>query len=257
MIDPSIINNRAKCIELYCVIMQEYLHKITKSIVLNKLDPDIHHIGWKIVSHVFRVFYYKTQDIKEIYKFAKDAYIIYLEYIEQTNSIDPTKEIDFKNVMTYIYKKLFGENNFYIETGSQPVNVTNDLFDQMTIFTEVVVLWKTKSFSMEQRETLVNDYLQSYLLLFCDSTKQNLHTVLELLLEKNINDLSYELHSIFLKELYLYIESYSNRDFTKEYVNELCLVRYYSNREDFHATFESLRKKKDMRGFLKWYFSIC
>jgi hypothetical protein len=236
--------------------MQEYMNKMAKSIVLNKLHSKVHHVGWKIVSSVFRISYFKTKDLKEIYKQAREAYVIYLEYIEQTNIIDSEKGIDFTNVMTYIYKKVFGDAVFCGGDAINEMEFNNEFFDRMECVADVVVAWNEASFSALSREAFVNDYLQSYLLMFCDVTKCNLYVVFNLILEKNTDKLSCIFYSAFLKEFYLYIEMYSDRDFTKEYINELCLFRYYSDQEEFAVIFEKSKKNGDAKGFVKWFFSI-
>ena len=100
--------------ELYCALIQEYMNYTI--ILKNPVSTEYIYIGWRTMSHVFNLITAKyPDDLKKIYEVARNAYLIYLEYIDQMRSAiqkdtsDLSSAFNYNSAVIFVYSKLNDE----------------------------------------------------------------------------------------------------------------------------------------------------
>jgi hypothetical protein len=100
--------------ELYCALIQEYMNYTL--ILKNPVSTEYIYIGWRTMSHVFNLIVAKhPDDLKKIYEVTRNAYLIYLEYIDQMRSAiqkdtsDLSSAFNYNSAVIFVYSKLNDE----------------------------------------------------------------------------------------------------------------------------------------------------
>jgi len=163
--------DHTKYIELYCAIIQEFVnYAIT---LQNDISSDHVYIGWKTLNHVFnRITAKHPENIKKIYEISRNAYLIYLEYIDQmrsaikVNSSDLSSALNSKNAVIFVYSKLSDELKDIPNYDEH-----REWFYKAVMITDMVFSWTNKQLTLFDRRALITKHLSCALNAFIDSDK--------------------------------------------------------------------------------------
>jgi len=161
--------DHTKYIELYCAIIQEFVnYAIT---LQNDISSDHVYIGWKTLNHVFnRITAKHPESIKKIYEISRNAYLIYLEYIDQmrsaikVNSSDLSSALNSKNAVIFVYSKLSDDLKDIPNYDEH-----REWFYRAVMITDVVFSWTNKYLTIFDRRALITKHLSRALNAFIDS----------------------------------------------------------------------------------------
>ncbi len=210
--------NLESCIELYSVIIQDYMECMCKSQIIKDTSNSysLLHIGWKTVSHIFNILYSKySGDVEPIYEHARRSYLFYLEYIEQTNFCNDNEAVIF------VYNKLADDVTSTETTRSMALD--KDVQCQINCITNCVYVWKNKSISQKNRCELGKLFLQSYLLLLCDPKRFQLSTILYQIIDFE-TEWDMNTYVEFFNEFYFYISQKKEEIYSDERVGSMALA---------------------------------
>lgn len=176
-------------IEIWCVHLSEYLICAKKMYEMqenqdqnqkqNQNQKQIQNIlfnGIQTMLHVFSILYYKINDVEEYYTQTQRAYLLYLEYLEH---------VYLKN-KTGISPSLFVYNRIFEKT--EESNNDNDcqLFMQIADWTNFILLRNILEISFLERHKLMEEFLQDYLLCFCQGNKKQTQEDTQIQIERQI-----------------------------------------------------------------------
>jgi hypothetical protein len=156
------------------VAMQEYMKyiSISDAVKQSKYANQIVQTGCNTLSHIFNVVYIQTRNLETTYRSFQKAYLVYLEYIEQIICAIPSHKFDSNGVVIFVYNKIFNE----LDKKSAPSNfvvIRDELLHQISRVSSVVYGWSNPLLSVNDRHTLGEKYLHSFLLLFCKPERVN------------------------------------------------------------------------------------
>jgi hypothetical protein len=239
-------------IELYVLLVQEYISTMSRSEIYAKYNNDsIFFMGWKILNHTFKTTRDMKLKLKDTYDCSIKSMLFFIEYIDQlySNSDEPSR-IAFKNVLTCTNNKVFLEND-YANTESNLL--TTEMFLKLSKISEIVLCLNNPLFTLDQRLSMSNKFLQSYILLFTKDEAFQWCRLLEFIFEmgeKSFN-LSFESHCSILNHFYVFVVNTKvNLDETR--LHEIYLKKYYSDRETFTLMYSNMETESYIKGFLKW-----
>jgi len=250
------IETPEKYTELFILLNQEYITSACESENLAKCDKRNHlfHVGWKILIHLFKKTRYMQRTIKDTYNIMQKSGSIYIEYMEQIITED-ADNIDFVNTFNFIYRKAFDVPE--LANTETSIDIPDEFLDRIIKIMDTLMMWHNNSFIIENRKTICNLLLQSYVLLFnTDEKIQYIHT-LEFLIEKlNFEKtLSFEEYSCFLTDYYFFVLRKKNDVLTESDINNMYLNKHYSQMDKFDKLFIECKKEKKFKAFIKWMFS--
>jgi hypothetical protein len=141
----------------------------------NHLSSEHIYIGWKTLSHVFnRVTAKHPDNLKKIYEVSRNAYLIYLEYIDQMtsavqlNASNLFSSFNYNSAVIFVYNKLSDE---LPASGSLTYDGHKTLFYQMITITGMVFSWNQRDLSIIDRRSLIEKNLDKMLHAFCNDDK--------------------------------------------------------------------------------------
>jgi hypothetical protein len=218
-------------------------------------------MGWKVIIHLFKCARNMLLPIKETYNIINRSITIYIEYLEQAIKSDSiydninSNTIEFGNIFNFIHKKAFNDQSHKESTSSVKNSELN--VSRMIKITETLLLWNNKFFTLENRFSICNKFLQSYVLLLNNDTLFYYCNVLEFLLEKMnmVNETNLECYTSFLTEYYLFVSHSKTKKLTESDINNMFLNKYYSRLEDFDNVVSIWKKEKNSKVFIKWVFA--
>ena len=162
-------------IEIWCVHLSEYLICAKKLYEMHQnknqnqnqtqiKTQNILFNGIQTMLHVFSILYYKINDVEEYYTQTQRAYLLYLEYLEH---------VYLKN-KTGISPSLFVYNRIFEKTEESNKSNNSDcqLFLQIADWTNFILLRNIPKISFLERHQLTEEFLQDYLLCFCQGNKK-------------------------------------------------------------------------------------
>ena len=115
----------------YIDIIIEYIEKTSTSAFI-KSHPDsafIVHSGFKTISHVFMIHFINTNDSEGAFYNSQKAYMLYLEYLEQTSMIH---DLNHADAILFVYSKTISD--FTVVNNAK-------ITDDTTIKTMETILW--------------------------------------------------------------------------------------------------------------------
>ena len=194
-----------KYIELYCAIVQEYMNYTMT--LQNSVNQQYIYIGWKTMSHVFNRITAKYPDnLQKIYEVSRNAYLIYLEYIDQMSSAiqnsttDLATSFNYNSAALFVYNKL---NDELLSTADYSEH--KDLFYKMITVMGMIFVWDNATLGLSDRRALFEKYASLYLSLFCVDNMESLVTRTNAFLQ----DKSFAEIDVFLEKLYRLVKKKS------------------------------------------------
>jgi hypothetical protein len=220
-------------------------------------------MGWKTIIHLFKLTRKMHLKIKETYNVIKKSITIYIEYLEQViktdseydNNNNNSSSIDFVKIFTFIHKKAFDNHSV---TGSiSLITISETEVSQMIKITETLLSWNNEKFTLENRLSICNKFLQSYILLLNNEWLIYYGNALEFILEKT-NESEFDEYTSFLTEFYLFVSSCKKKQpLTESIINNIYLNKYYSQIEEFDKVVSIWKKEKNSKTFIKWFFLLA
>lgn len=259
----SSIETPEKCIELFVLLNQEYISAFILSEILSKCENrrQIFYMGWKTMTHFFKMTRNMQLPIKDTYIKIKRSIIIYIEYIEQVLKTDSEYDtniswMDFGKIFTFIHKKIFEDQSSILSTSLMQISEVE--VSRMIKITETILLWNNENFNTENHLSVCNQFLQSYVLLLNNERLVHYIDVLDFLFEKIFtgkqND--FEDYVSFLTEYYLFISRGKRHlAITESMINDIYLNKYYTQIELFDNMVSLRKKERDSKSFIKWFFT--
>jgi len=243
-----------KYIELFVLLHQEYIQTFINSKILSKCDKreSLFFMGWKILMHLFKRTRQLQRKMKDTYSILQRGNSIFIEYVEQAIDSDSDTIVDFGNLFGFIHRKIF--EDLHVIQSEESNQIPEIFVIRMVKIAETIFIWNNETFKVEDRQNICNQFLQSYIVLFCSDKLIYYFDALDFLLEKMQprNGFSVDDYSSFLTEFYLFISRKKNHSVTESDINNLFLNKYYSQIDVFDAV---LLKEKNKKDFLKWFFS--
>jgi hypothetical protein len=190
--------------------------------------------------------------IKEKYDILNRSITIYIEYVEQSikNEFEyNSATLDVGKIITFIHKKAFDDQLSVALTKIAEVDVS-----RIIKITNTILLWNNEIFTLENRLSICNQFLQSYILLFNNDSLIYYVNALEFILEK-INETDFEGYISFLTEFYLFVSRRKSQQITESAINNMFLNKYYSQMEEFDNMVFIRKKEKNSKAFIRWFFS--
>jgi hypothetical protein len=215
-------------------------------------------MGWKIMVHLFKMTRNMQLQIKDTYVIIKKSTAIYIEYLDQVTKTELEYDtndntIEFGKIFTFIQNKVFD--------GRPPINsallikISETEVSQMIKITETLLLWNNNNFTLENRLSICNQFLQSYILLLNKASLIHYRNALEFLLEKT-NVYEFEEYTLFLTEYYLFVSRKKKQPSTESIINNIYLTKYYSQIDEFDKMMSLMKKGNNPKVFIKWFFAI-
>lgn len=198
--------NKNKYTEKYLCTIFEYIENIENSEFINTLENKIFfiEIGFRAITNVFQINYIISKDIDTAYYSSKQAYLYYLEYLEQMNGTNMCHDLNHTDAILFIYNKsiINYSSNKNINTSSL-----------------------SSDFEFEKINTKISKFIN--ILLWWNNTTICRHFILKEFSIKYINNflLSIENEKIF-ENIILYLEIAQKKDMTSDQYSEFLKETY-------------------------------
>jgi hypothetical protein len=244
----GINDNIEHIIEVYSIMIQDFMkHMIESTIICDSVNAnEIIYNGWKSTTHIFCILYCGTKNLKFTYSKFQRAYLVYLEYIEQTilNGMETPSN---NEIVMFLYSKIFSEchSEPSISISQRHFNIKTDLFFQITNITSIIFGWNMQNISNEDRFRIIKTHLHNYLNIMCKPSIFHLHQIIEHV--QNKCHMDYSEYSAFLYEFYRYVKK-TTMEKSETDVVSICLNKFFCN------DIVEIYNKKPMRKFIKWIF---
>jgi hypothetical protein len=242
----GIKDNMDQIIEVYSIMIQDFMKHMIESVIINSSinANTIIYTGWKSTTHIFCILYCSTKNLKFTYSKFQRAYLVYLEYIEQTISAGN----EAPESVLFLYDKIFSECHTEpsISISQQNFNIKTDLFYQITNITNVIFGWNMKNLSNYDRFEIIKSHLHNHLHLMCNQSTFNLCQIIEHVQNKCRMD--YEEYDMFLEEFHRYVKK------TNLIKTEADVLSIFLNRILLGEMID-VYNEKSLRQFVKWIFT--
>ena len=252
---------KREIIDKYVLLMKEFFDLLNKSNVMTEMNHPSHclHIGINSIHRVFENTLMKTKNLRKAYFYAQKSQYYYLEYIEQVYKSNFSLNLNYLDIVLFIYKKTIFRSEAEEEQQENIIDFIEDevlqldeedgkhTFIKMIKTTNILLYWENMKLSFETRRKICDTYLSIYLL------NDNVDlTYVEIIQEKiKMNDNNY---TDFLKEIierHMVVSKPSKKKtMTEIEKQERIFMKFYTNENTFLEIFE----KGNMSEFVKWMY---
>ena len=252
---------RKEIVEKYVLLMRELFDLLNNSNVMTEMNHPSHclHIGINSIHRVFENTLMKTKNLRKAYFYAQKSQYYYLEYIEQVYKSNFSLNLNYVDIVVFIYKKTIFRSEAEEEHQENIIDFIEDevlqldeedgkhMFIKMIKTTNILLYWENMKLSFETRRKICDTYLSIYLL------NDNVDlTYVEIIQEKiKMNDNNY---TDFLKEIierHMVVSKPSKKKTRPEIEKqERIFMKFYTNENTFLEKFE----KGNMFEFVNWVY---
>ena len=253
---------RKEIVDKYILLMREFFDLLNKSNVMTEMNHPSHcvYIGINVIHRVFENTLMKTKNLRKAYFYAQKSQYYYLEYVEQIYKSNFSLNLNYVDIVLFIYKKTIFRSEVEEEQQENIIDFIDDevlqieeeegktLFIKMIKTMNVLFYWENTKLGFEARRNICDTYLSIYLL------NENIDlTCVEIIQEKiKMNENN---HKEFLKEIierHLVVSKPSKKRVMTTQIEkqERILAKFYTNENTFLEKFE----KGNMVEFVKWVY---
>jgi hypothetical protein len=243
-------------IEMYRVHSHIYLDFMEKSEKICSLhnENEIVYYGWKMLLQIMSIMYVLNKTNQETNMKLQEAYLLYLEYIEQIYS---KNMLTHKSPTEFVFKTCMGNINLNATTHghkNKEIGQTNLIFTRIAKWTNIISQWDLHDFTSGDRQILHVAFLTNYLDSF-STDRYEWYRVIE-----NIQDIwskeeDYStFHVVLLDKFHKYIMKNKPSN-EKGYITNICFSKFVENKEYVTNMISNVRKNKDVDELLTWIFT--
>ena len=202
--------------------------------------------GFKTMLHVLSVIYTIKMTEQQINSYLEKCPLLYIEYTEQVylKKSDPVHTPDM-----FVYNVLLG--NLTLDQHK----VDNSQFiTQLSKWSHTVPFWENSKFINDQREYLVANFLESYLLTFVNDDKHNLYRIIEIIQDNIKQDVNvFNKYTLILTSFINYFSD-NTSSFTKAHVQEICFDKFMREQDQYKQHISNAENIKNTDIMIKWIF---
>jgi hypothetical protein len=98
-------------INTYVEIILEYINEMDKSEFMSaQLNRDfLVYTGFRAITHIFQISYTNSNDLNTAFYNSRNAYIFYLEYLEQINKTNMRHDLCHTDAIKFLYSKTISQ----------------------------------------------------------------------------------------------------------------------------------------------------
>lgn len=264
----SIGKIRKEIIQKYVILTKEYFDLLNKSNVMTEMNHPAHciFIGIHSFHRVFEHMLIKTKNLRKAYFYAQKSQYYYLEYIEQLYKSNISLNINYVDIILFIYRKTIfreddGEDQQVIDFIEEEIMQISDmegkdLFQKMVKVLNILFFWDNVKLGFETRIKICDTYLLFFLL-----NSENIEFTFVEIIQEKLKPCETKYMEI-LKEV---TELFSAKGQTKGHAKghakrrtttdiekqEHLLLKIYVDGNTFLEKFE----KGNMAEFVKWVYT--
>ena len=125
---------------------------------------------------------------------------------------------------------------------------------QLSKWSHTVPFWENSIFINDQREYLVANFLESYLLTFVNDDKHNLYRIIEIIQDTLKHDVNvFNKYTLILTSFINYFSD-NTASFTKEHVQEVCFNKFMREQDQYKEHISNAENIKNTDIMIKWIF---
>lgn len=238
--DESICN-------IYINQLVKYLEDIDNITFVNESSKKMIIIhGFNCLLRILSFTYLMEMAEEQINSYLEKAHLLYIEYTEQ---VFLKKEDTIHSPSMFVYNVLIG--NLLLDNKNTNMN---PFILYLSKWAYLLMFWNCK-FNIFERKYFIENFFNSYLLLFTNTNLFELHKPFEIVQNhlKNLNNV-FDVYSMFLSSFHDYFEK-KDSIFTKQYIENLCFEKFLRHKDYFEEELGKVETKKEMDNLVKWIFN--
>ena len=159
--------SKNEIIEIYGKIITDYLLLMDQSETIKNLTSMQNYVyhGMNTIHHIFALLVISNTPLDNVVIFCQKACFSYLEYIEQINKSHLLNNLDIKDVMTFVYKKILNENILEEQENTKKDGEIIHILDLLKDVNRVIMSWKN-DISLKVRVVISDIYIREYTRIF-------------------------------------------------------------------------------------------
>ena len=149
----------------------------------------------------------------------------------------------------FVYNVLIGNISF------ESMKSNKEQFSlYLTKWSFLLTFWDS-NFTINERKYFIENFFNSYLLLFTNADLFELHKPFEIVQEylKGLNN-SFDVYSMFLSSFHNYFEN-NDSVFSKQDIENLCFEKFLRHKDFFEDELSKIETKKQMDTLVHWIFN--
>jgi hypothetical protein len=226
------------------------LQYLTNISLINIGQPDNSHKiivqGFKTMLHVLSIIYTIQMPEQQINSYLEKCPLLFIEYTEQVY-LKKTDSVHTPDM--FVYNVLLG--NLTLDQH----NSTNSPFiTYLYKWSHIIPFWENSQLINDQREYLVANFMESYMLIFFNNDKHHLYRILEII-QNTIKD-DANVFNKYTLILTSFINYFSNKtvSFTKENIQQICFDKFMREQDEYEKHISNIESIKNSDVMIKWIF---
>lgn len=202
--------------------------------------------GFNCLNKILMIVYALEMSEEQINSYLEKAHMLYIEYTEQ---VFLKNEDVIHSPSMFVYNVLIGNISF------ESMKSNKEQFSlYLTKWSFLLTFWDS-NFTINERKYFIENFFNSYLLLFTNADLFELHKPFEIVQEylKGLNN-SFDVYSMFLSSFHNYFEN-NDSIFTKQDIEKLCFEKFLRHKDYFELELSKVETKKQMDTLVHWIFN--
>lgn len=236
--------NESIC-KIYIKQLLKYLDDVNNINFINNRNVIIFQ-GFNCLNKILMIIYVLEMSEEQINSYLEKAHMLYIEYTEQ---VFLKKEDVIHSPSMFVYNVLIGNISF------ESIKSNKDQFTLYLIkWSFLLSFWDCK-FTISERKYFIENFFNSYLLLFTNTDLFELHKPFEIVQNhlKNLNNV-FDVYSMFLSSFHNYFEK-NKSTFSKKDIENLCFEKFLRHKDVFEEQLNKVETKKQMDSLIHWIFN--
>ena len=233
----------------------DFLYSVQKSEFVNQNEKNKNiYQGCKTMLHILSFFYLLKVSDSQINSYLEKSYILYNEYTEQ---VYKKNSEPIHTPLLFVYNVLIGNINFkeYLKYEKMTIIDKEDVpfVKKLAVWQEVLMFWKNKHLTLDNRIHIVDNFLKSFLIIF--STKEMFPVYrIFVLIQDHLQKVNFDIYTFFLTSFNNYFSN-KNLFFHKDDVQDLCFKKMIQEKDVFDEKLKQATTLKQMDVFIEWIFT--
>ena len=236
--------NESIC-KIYIKQLLKYLDDINNINFVNNRNVIIFQ-GFNCLNKILMIIYVLKMSEEQINSYLEKAHMLYIEYTEQ---VFLKKEDVIHSPSMFVYNVLIGNISF------ESIKSNKEEFTLYLIKWSFLLSFWDYKFTVSERKYFIENFFNSYLLLFTNTDLFELHKPFEIVQNhlKNLNNV-FDVYSMFLSSFHNYFEK-NKSIFSKKDIENLCFEKFLRHKDYFEEELNKVESKKQMYSLIHWIFN--
>lgn len=202
--------------------------------------------GFKTMLHVLSIIYTIQMPIQQINSYLEKCPLLFIEYTEQVY-LKKTDSVHTPDM--FVYNVLLGNL-----TLDQHKCNKSSFIGYLYKWSHTIPFWENVELINDNREYLVANFMESYMLMFLNNDKYNLYRIIEIIQSSiKYDDNVFNKYTLVLTSFLKYFSN-SSSSYTKERVERLCFDKFMLDKDVYEKHISNISNIKNTDEMINWIF---